>query len=46
MAGMRGAVVEHDLFHKHERLSVQAGKRDTILAANVQHICKAHDTVI
>jgi len=32
--------------NKLERLSVQAGKKDEILAAHVQRICKVHDTVI
>ena len=46
MAGRRGAVAEGDFYIKLERLSVQAGKTDKILAAHVQHICEAHDTVI
>jgi len=29
-----------------ERLSVQARKKDKILAAHVQRICEAHDTII
>ena len=46
MAEMRGAVVEDDIYNKLERLSVQAGKKDNILAAHVQRICEAHDTVL
>ena len=42
----RGVVVEDDFHNKLERLSVQAGKKDKILAAHVQRICKAHVTVI
>jgi len=40
-----GVVVEDDFYNKLERLSVQAGKKDKILAAYVQCICEAHDTV-
>jgi predicted transcriptional regulator len=32
VAGRRGAVVEDDFYDKLERLSVQAGKKDKILA--------------
>ena len=46
MAERRGAVVEDDFDNKLERLVVQAGKKDKILAAHVQRKCKAHDTVI
>jgi len=46
VAGSRGAVVEDDFYNKLERLSVQAEKRDKILAAHVQRLCEAHDTVI
>jgi len=46
VAGRRGAVVEDDLHNKLERLNVQAGKKDKILAAHVQRICEAHDTVM
>jgi len=46
VAGMRGAVVEVDFYNKLERLSVQAGKKDKILAAHVQRISEAHDTVM
>jgi len=46
VAGRRGAVVEDDFYNKLERLNVQAGKKDKILAAHVQRICEAHDTVI
>ena len=45
VAGRRGAVVEDDFYNKLQRLNVQAGKRDKTLAAHVQHICEAHDTV-
>jgi len=38
--------VENDFYNKLERLNVQAGKKDKILAAHVQRICEAHDTVI
>ena len=48
VAGRRGAVLKDDFYNKLERLSVQAEKKDKILAraAHVQHICEAHDTVI
>ena len=46
VAGMRGAVVEDDSYNKLERLSAQAGKKNKILAAHVQCICEAHDTVM
>jgi len=46
VAGRRGAVVEDEFYNKLEKLNVQAGKMDKILAARVQRICKAHDTVI
>jgi len=45
VAGRRGAVVEYDFYNKLEKLNVQAEKRDKILLAHVQRICKAHDTV-
>ena len=45
-AGRRGAVVEDEFYNKLERLNVQAGKKDKILAAHVQCICEAHDTVM
>jgi len=38
VAGRLVAVVEDDFYNKLERLSVQAGKRDKILAAHVQCI--------
>ena len=46
VAGRHGAVVEDNSCNKLERLSVQAGKMDKILAAHVQRICEAHGTVI
>jgi len=46
VAGRRGAVVENDFYNKLEKLNVQAGKRDKILSANVQHICEVHYTVM
>ena len=51
MALGRGAAGEDDICNKLERLklerlNVQAGKRDEILLAHVQHICEAHDTVM
>ena len=46
VAGRRGAVVEDDFHNKLEKLNVQAGKKDKILLAHVQHICEAHDTGI
>ena len=46
VAGRRGAVVEDDFYNKLEKLHVQAGKKYKILAAHVQHICEAHDTVM
>jgi len=41
-----GAVVEDEFYNKLERLNVQAGEKDKILAAHVQRICEAHDTVM
>jgi len=46
VAGRRGAVVEDDFYNKLDRLNVQAGKKEKILAAYVQRICEAHDTVM
>ena len=46
VAGMRGAVVEDDLYNKLERLSVHAGEKDKILASHVQRVCEAHDAVM
>jgi len=46
VAGRCGAVVEDNFYNKLERLSVQTGKKDKILAAHVQRICEAHDTVM
>jgi len=47
VAGRRGAVVEDDYhYNKLGRLNVQARKRDKILAAHVQRMCEAQDTVI
>jgi len=46
VAGRRGAVVEDDFYNKLERLNVQIGKKDKILAAHVPRICEAHDTVM
>ena len=38
--------MEDDFYNKLERLTVQAGKKDKILAAHVQRICETHDTVM
>jgi len=46
VAERHGAVVEDEFYNKLERLNVQAGKKDKILAAHVQCICEAHDTVM
>ena len=46
VAGKRGAVVEDHFYNKLERLNVQAGQNDKILAAHVQRMCEAHDTVM
>jgi len=46
VARRRGAVVEDDFYNKLERLSVQARKKDKILAAHVQRICEAHAKII
>jgi len=46
VAGRRGAVVEDDFYNKLERLNVQAGRKSNILAAHVQRICEANDTVM
>ena len=39
-------VVEDEFYNKLERLSVQVGKKDKILAVHVPRICEAHDTVM
>ena len=41
LAGRRGAVVEDDFNNKLEKLNVQAGTRDKILLAHVQHMQSA-----
>ena len=46
VAGRLGSAMEDDFYNKLERLSVQASKKDKILAAHVQRICEAYDTVI
>jgi len=46
VARRRGAVVEDDFYNKFKRLNVLAGEKGKILAAHVQHICEAHDTVM
>jgi len=46
VAGRRGAEVEDDFYNELKRLSVSAREKDKILAAHVQRICEAHDTVI
>ena len=46
VAGRRGALEEDDFYNKLEKLNLQAGKKDKILLAHVQHICEAHDTVM
>jgi len=38
--------VEDDFYNELKRLSVSAREKDKILAAHVQRICEAHDTVI
>ena len=38
--------MEDDFYNNLERLSVQAGKKDKILATHVQRICEVYDTVI
>ena len=38
--------MEDDFYNKLERLNVQAGEKNKILAAHVQRICEAHDTVM
>jgi len=38
--------VEDDFYNKIEKLNVQAGKKDKILAVHVQRICEAHKTVM
>jgi len=40
------AVVEDNFHNKFERLNIQTGKKDKIVAANVQRICEAHDTIM
>jgi len=45
-AGRLCALMENDFYNKLKKLSIHAGKRDKILAAHVQHICEAYDTVI
>ena len=46
VAGRRGAVVEDEFYNKLKKLNVHAGKKDKILAAHVQCIREAHDTVM
>jgi len=46
VAGRCGSVMEDDFYNKLERLNVQAGEKDKIVAAHVQRICEAHDTVM
>jgi len=46
VAESHGAVVEDDFYNKFERLNVQAGRKDKILAAHVQRICEAHDILL
>jgi len=46
VAGRRGTVVEDYFYNKLQRLNVQAGEKDKILATHVQHICEAHCTVM
>jgi len=46
VAGRCGAVMEDNFYNKLERLNVQAGEKDKILAAHVQRKCEAHDTVM
>jgi len=46
VAGRPGAVVEDDFYNKLEKLNAQVRKRDKILLARVQRICKTHDTVM
>ena len=46
VAGRRGAVVEDGFYNKLEMLNVQAEKMDKILAAHVQRMCEAHDTLM
>ena len=38
--------MEDDFCNKLERLNVQSGEKDKILAGHVQRICEAHDTVM
>ena len=38
--------MEDDFYNKLEKLNVQAGKRDKILLAHVQRICKAYYTTM
>ena len=38
--------MEDDFYNKLENLNVQVGQKDKILAAHVQRLCAAHDTVI
>jgi len=48
VAGRRCAVVEDHFYNKLESkgFSVQTGTKETILAAHMQCICVAHDTVM
>jgi len=46
VARRRGAVAKDDFYNQLERLNVQADKRGKILAAHVQCICEAHDTIM
>ena len=38
--------MEDDFYDKLEKLKVQAGEKDKILAANIQRICEVHGTVM
>ena len=38
--------MEDDFYNKLERLNVKAGEKHKILAAHVQRICQAHDTLM
>ena len=44
--GGRSIMISNGFYNKLERLSVQAGKKDKTLAAHVQRIREAHDTVM
>ena len=46
VVGNRGSVVESDFYTKLQKLDIQEGKKDKLLADHVTQVCKAHNRVI